>query len=57
MRKLFLGLAGAGLLSVAALPQSMAGDMPDGLDGYKFAGKSESCVSTTRINRTTAIDD
>lgn len=56
MKKLVLGLAVLGF--AAGLPLAFADDdLPEGLEGYRLAGETESCVSTTRIDRTSVLDD
>lgn len=56
MKKLVTGFAVLGF--VAGLSPALAdGDLPEGLEGYRLTGESETCVSTTRIESTSALDD
>lgn len=56
MKKLVSGIAVFGV--VAGLSSAFADDdLPEGLDGYRLAGVTEKCVSTTFIDRTEVLDD
>lgn len=56
MKKLISGIAALAFLASAA--SALADDdLPEGLEDYQLAGETERCVSISRIDTTSALDD
>jgi uncharacterized protein DUF6491 len=55
MKKLVF--AAAGLVIGLSASSAVAGGLPEGLEDYQLAGETKNCVSSIRIDRTSALDD